>query len=443
MQLTHIRYPLSFDKNAGKIKADLTARGRKFESLRGYHFRNCNGTKILLETKLPEERPVAGRIIVDAFAYYTSNNIVKPDLRPLEQAAEAAKNQQQSKPEPDSEDENEDDCIDGFVCGSNDCDEDEDEDDNDSDARSDVSEMKAVKPTGTSLKRVEQLVPLTDEQCLLANPWLKGLDLKTKDWAQFNIDELSDIVWNEDAFNHLVLPGNEKELAWTFVENKTLSNNSFDDFVPDKGRGIIILMFGPPGVGKTYTAEAVAEKSRVPLYAMSAGTLGTRPKRVEEQLDRALELCRLWNAMLLLDEADVFLSARTDADLARNELVAVFLTKLEYYQGICFLTTNRISSLDHAFQSRVDLFLPYRDLKPEARRQVWENFIKRAGDDKFDIDAAGLDKLSNIQLNGREIKNLIKSAHLLTLKGGERITTKRLTMLAENRLSALESLNGL
>lgn len=426
---------MSFDPSASAIKERLTARGRKFESLRGYHFRTCTGTKILLETRRPEERPVAGRIIIDAFAYYTSNNIVKPALGALEQAEANAKPGTRPK-------------IGG--CGAADETDDDDDDDDDddvtdddgSDSGSDVSKMKAIKPTGTSLKRIEHLVPLTDEQCILANPWLKGLDLKTKNWAQFNIDELSDIVWNDDAFKHLVLPGNEKELAWAFVENKTLSNNSFDDFVPDKGRGIIILMFGPPGVGKTYTAEAVAEKSRVPLYGMSAGTLGTRPKQVEAALDRALELCRLWNAMLLLDEADVFLSARSDTDLARNELVAVFLTKLEYYQGICFLTTNRISSLDHAFQSRVDLFLPYRDLEPEARRQVWDNFIKRAGGDKFEVDAEGLDELSRIELNGREIKNLIKSAHLLTLKGGENITKERLKMLAENRVNALGALNG-
>lgn len=99
-------------------------------------------------------------------------------------------------------------------------------------------------------------------------------------------------------------------------------------------------MFGPPGVGKTYTAESgrsenrqqtsrvvlmklqVAEHGRVPLYCMSAGDLGTVPKEVELALDRALTLCGLWNAILLLDEADVFLGARTDNDLTRNELVA-------------------------------------------------------------------------------------------------------------------------
>ncbi len=55
---------------------------------------------------------------------------------------------------------------------------------------------------------------------------------------------------------------------------------------------------------------------------MSAGMLGTSAKEVETALDRALELCKLWNAMLLLDEADVFLGTRTKPDIARNELFA-------------------------------------------------------------------------------------------------------------------------
>ena len=50
--------------------------------------------------------------------------------------------------------------------------------------------------------------------------------------------------------------------------------------------------------------------------------LGTDPQKVEESLEAALELCRLWNAIMLLDEADVFLSVRTDDSLARNELVS-------------------------------------------------------------------------------------------------------------------------
>lgn len=184
------------------------------------------GTKILLETKCPEQRPVAGRVIIDAFAYYTSNNIVKPILRSLESTETTEVITDTSESDDEGENDNDDDVRSATSS--------ENSDDS-------LSELTAVKPSGGSLKRTENIQPLTDEQCLLASPWLKGLDLKTKDWAQFNVDELDEIVWNEAAFDHLVLPGNEKELAWAFVENKALSNNQFDDFVPDKGRGIIIL----------------------------------------------------------------------------------------------------------------------------------------------------------------------------------------------------------
>jgi hypothetical protein len=305
-----------------------------------------------------------------------------------------------------------------------------------------VAQVETRSKAKGPAERAEEFTPLTDEELLMTTPWVKGFDLKSKEFCELNVSELQEMVWNDKAFEKLVLPGGEKDLAWAFVENKSQSTSDFDDFIADKGRGLIILMFGPPGVGKTFTAEAVAERSRVPLYSMSAGDLGTKPSEVESALERALELCRMWNAMLLLDEADVFLGERTNESLARNELVSIFLTKLEYYQGIIFLTTNRISSIDHAFQSRVDLFLPYRNLTSEARRQVWENFINHAGRDKFELNDDSLDELSKLQLNGREIKNLIKSAQLLSLKNCGKVPVDRLLLLADKRVQALKDLDG-
>ncbi|KAI0132615.1 hypothetical protein BJ170DRAFT_255061 [Xylariales sp. AK1849] len=408
-------YPISFLSDVEKVKATMIERGRKFERLRGYHFMISNGTKVLLETEKPEQRPVAGKVCVDAYAYYRSCNMVKPVLRSLV---------------PEDDEENSDDSTEEAELS-----------DTPYETNFSIAPVESASAAKGPAERVEDLRPLTDEQCLMATPWMKGFDLKSKDWCELRVDDLQPMVWNDEAFEKLVLPGGEKDLAWAFVENKSLSQGEFDDFIPDKGRGLIILMFGPPGVGKTFTAEAVAERSRVPLYSMSAGDLGIKPSEVEKALERALELCRMWNAMLLLDEADVFLGARTNESLARNELVSIFLTKLEYYQGILFLTTNRISSIDHAFQSRVDLFLPYRDLTIEARRQVWENFIDRAGRDKFEIDEESLQKLSHLNLNGREIKNLIKSAQLLSLKSGGKVPMDRLYMLADKRNQALTMLD--
>ncbi|KAH7178264.1 hypothetical protein DER46DRAFT_621937 [Fusarium sp. MPI-SDFR-AT-0072] len=402
-------YPLSFHNSPSKIRQQMIERGRKFEALRGYHFQAGSGTKILLPPGKSEERPVSGRVIVDAHAYYLTNDIPKkPDKAEKSEKINSKRR-----------------GCDGWGCDDGSCDfcRDEGEDDNDDTDTSEehdtlVVEGNAkmtVKAPNDIAGRSETLEDLTDDMCLVATPWLKGFDLKTKEWAQFYVDDITPVVWNDAAFNHLALPGTDKQLAWEFVENKTLAN-SFDDFIQDKDRGIIILMFGPPGVGKTYTAEEVAEKARVPLYSMSAGDLGTVPKEVELALERALTPCGLWNAMLLLDEADVFLGARTDSDLARNELVAVFLTKLEYYTG---------------------------DLTFEARKKVWQNFINRAGGTQVEIPEEEMGKLAEMKLNGREIKNLIKSSHLLGLKNGGVIQVDRLLMLAQNRVAALGELKNI
>ncbi|OTA86721.1 hypothetical protein M434DRAFT_81878 [Hypoxylon sp. CO27-5] len=305
-----------------------------------------------------------------------------------------------------------------------------------------VSTIFLLPPKHIS-ERNENLRKLTEEELLITTPWLHGFDLKTKRWGLFCVDDLYDVTWNDKAFDKLILPNSEKEMALAFVKGKQRSNDSsFDDFIQNKGRGLIILMFGPPGVGKTFTAEAVAEKSKVALYAMSAGDLGTKPSDVEKNLEQALELCSMWDAILLLDEADVFLAARTSNSPERNEFVSIFLRMMEYYTGILFLTTNRVESIDHAFQSRIDLFLPYNDLSKQARRHVWEGLLARLGH-TLDVTEEALDNLSELHLNGREIKNIVKSAHMLRLGSDDDQTSPsdHLYSLAKNRIQALEPLN--
>lgn len=83
-----------------------------------------------------------------------------------------------------------------------------------------------------------------------------------------------------------------------------------------------MLLCGPPGVGKTLTAESVAEHLRRPLYKVGAGDLGITARSVENCLNLALKLCSHWGAVLLIDEADVFMEARTANNIQRNELVS-------------------------------------------------------------------------------------------------------------------------
>lgn len=233
--------------------------------------------------------------------------------------------------------------------------------------------------------------------------------------VSFYVDNVEEIEWNDTAFDTLVLPFDTKDLLMSFVESQISHKDNFDDVIQGKGKGIIMLLSGPPGVGKTLTAESVAESMHIPLYMMSAGDLGLRPDEVENNLQDILEMVAKWNAILLLDECDVFLEERTTQELERNKLVSIFLRTLEYYEGILFLTTNRVGNMDTAFQSRIHVSLAYPDLDTASRRQIWCNFLSMKGE-RSEISDRDLDILAEVKLNGRQIKNVIKTAYLLSLR---------------------------
>lgn len=97
---------------------------------------------------------------------------------------------------------------------------------------------------------------------------------------------------------------------------------STQDLIRGKGKGVVILLHGVPGVGKTATAEAVAQKWGKPLFPITCGDLGFTADSVESSLNEIFRLAHLWDCVLLLDEADVFIEQRTKKDLQRNALVS-------------------------------------------------------------------------------------------------------------------------
>jgi SpoVK/Ycf46/Vps4 family AAA+-type ATPase len=289
-------------------------------------------------------------------------------------------------------------------------------------------------------------IPLTTEQKLICTPMIRGYSLKNKLWLNFFVNCVKDIDWQTDAFDRLVLPKNQKELILGFTESQRAYRDTFDDVIEGKGRGMIILLCGPPGVGKTLTAESMAEEMKIPLYMMSAGDLGFDPRKVESKLSDILEMCSRWNAILLLDEADVFLEQRSLHELERNKLVSIFLRVLEYYEGTMFLTTNRVQTFDPAFQSRIHISLDYQELSTESRRLVWTNFLEKTED--HEITEKQLGQLASMEVNGRQIKNILKIARLLATRKGEKlayehvVTTLDVTQHLHNETRATERTRG-
>ena len=82
-------------------------------------------------------------------------------------------------------------------------------------------------------------------------------------------------------------------------------------------------------MGKTLTAECIADLYERPLYSVTSGDVGVDPDTVEERLRDIFDYAVTWNAVLLLDEADVFLAERNLENLERNALVSGKSTMLD------------------------------------------------------------------------------------------------------------------
>jgi hypothetical protein len=356
-------YPLVFHPDRDALVEKLTKRGKVFESLAGHHYKAYSGKAITWDregNEVPIE--ISGRIIVDIDSFnryspYRTRYLNDWNAKDLERLGKY-------------KDEN---------------------------GLDDKGELR-----------------LTPYHHLLSRSRTRGYSLSLKKWLDFYVEQVKEITWNTNAFDKLVLPDDQKELILAFSESQ-LEGSSFDDVISGKGKGIICLLSGPPGVGKTLTAEAVAENLRVPLHTLSSGDLGSGPWEVERELQSILELVARWNAILLLDECDVFLEARATHDLERNKVVSIFLRTLEYYEGIMFMTTNRVDNIDAAFQSRIHVSLEYPDLTSASRRAIWKNFL-RGATIKSGITDAEIEQLSELKLNGRQIKNILKTAQLLAAR---------------------------
>lgn len=118
--------------------------------------------------------------------------------------------------------------------------------------------------------------------------------LPSKIWCQLYVDRIIDIAWNKQAFKDLVAEAETKELVQALV-TKQLSSKVSTDFVTGKGNGLIMLLHGAPGTGKTFTAEGVAEFAEKPLLRVTCGDVGTEAEIVDQRLQSTFELGRIWD----------------------------------------------------------------------------------------------------------------------------------------------------
>jgi hypothetical protein len=206
-------FPLSFHPQQDQVKELLVQRGKRFEQLAGSHYKEYDGFAVSWD-KDNKEIPYhcQGRIIVDSDCFRRFSPRFSPRIEP-------------------------------FI--SKEIDEDPE------DAASKLTPAESLKNTYVFGQEANQnRMRLKKQHHLTCVSRVRGYSLKKKKWLLFYVDFIEDIKFNENAFESLVLPEDQKELIISFAESQTMNISGFDDVISGKGRGHITLLSGPPGVGK-------------------------------------------------------------------------------------------------------------------------------------------------------------------------------------------------
>jgi energy-coupling factor transporter ATP-binding protein EcfA2 len=273
--------------------------------------------------------------------------------------------------------------------------------------------------------------PFPDEEMFLLFPrQISGFALGKRQWAQFDIEGFTIDDANQtsaNAFADLVMDPHNLECLKALTSRTQGSHLEKTDFIEGKGQGKTILLYGPPGVGKSFTVECLAKAMHRPLLSLTVADIRTEQSTVERNLSGWLDLAQRWDAIILLDEADTYLEKRKEGDLSRNTLVAAFLRVLEYYPGLLFLTTNKPGWMDDAFQSRLYYTISYPNLTDGQRKQVWQKFLHKSWrvseHESFEVQnltevlsfVTKDPDVTALNLNGRDIRNAFQAAAKLAL----------------------------
>lgn len=208
------------------------------------------------------------------------------------------------------------------------------------------------------------------------------------------------------------------------------------------GRGITALFAGPSGTGKTMAAQVVAhalgrELCRVDLAEVVNKYIGETEKR----LKRVFDACERSAVVLFFDEADALFGQRTEVkdahDRYANIQIDYLLQRMEQFDGVAILATNRKNDLDSAFLRRLRFVVDFLPPGPPERLTLWRLSLAEyspSGEPLLEgIEWAWL--ADNLILTGADIKAATLSAAFLARAEGSRIRMEHLLHAVRREMS--------
>ena len=236
-------------------------------------------------------------------------------------------------------------------------------------------------------------------------------------------DTIFELIESDVSLKDVVLPKKTLEQIETLLkQNNKKVINLLKKWGIKKSNEIStkIIFYGPPGSGKTLTAKVIANELKKPILSLDASKIlsmyvGESEKNVRKMFDEYAEISEKLKTkpILLLNEADQFLSTRTtasfsSADKMHNQMQNIFLEQFEKFDGILIATTNLLETLDKAFSRRFDKKIKFERPLFNERVKLWEIKLPKAEfEEDFDIK-----KLAKYDLSGAEIELIIKNTAL-------------------------------
>jgi hypothetical protein len=237
---------------------------------------------------------------------------------------------------------------------------------------------------------------------------------------------------------HLIVPphvGAELDLAiaWVRHRHRVLHEWGFGRRVT-MGHGLTALFSGPSGTGKTMAAQVLARELNLDLYRVDLSQIMSKYIGDTEKNLALVFGSRV--GVLFFDEAEAVLGKRHETkdprDRYANVEVAYLLQRMEEYDGVTVLATNRMQDVDEAFLRRLHVVVDFPMPSEADRLRIWEGMLPADADRERDLDLAALAR--EFDISGGQIKNAALAAAYLAAAKSERIGMTHLRRAATREL---------
>ena len=247
-------------------------------------------------------------------------------------------------------------------------------------------------------------------------------------------------------WDDLILPTEVEKALREFSDQVRLRWSVYDEWgfgrLTHLGFGVAALFGGPSGTGKTMAAQVIAKSLGLDLYRVDlAGVVNKYVGETEKRLREVFDACEHSGALLFFDEADALFGGRMQVKDAHDRFANIetnyLLQRIETFDGVAILATNRRNDIDQAFVRRLRFVIEFLPPRPQERLALWRRALlphSPSGEALLDeIDWSLL--AERLQMTGAEIKNTVLAAAFLAKAEGRRIGMGHILAAAQREMT--------